>query len=195
MAARLASGKVVQPRLIADAPRTEPPPLDIADDHLAIVRQGMIDVVNGGGTGARSRLQVDGLQMAGKTGSAQVRRISTSERRSGVIKQERLPWQYRDHALFVAFAPTDAPRYAISVVVEHGAHGASAAAPVARDVFTYLFEPERALATLAPIEIAVAEERRKRTAAEAAAVTGAPQGADAESARRDAGCHRMTGAC
>ena len=139
MAARLASGNAVEPRLLADAPRVPAPKLDIADEHLAIVRQGMVDVVNGGGTGARSRLQVEGVRMAGKTGSAQVRRISTGERAHGVIRQERLPWQYRDHALFVAFAPADAPRYAISVVVEHGAHGASAAAPVAKDVLTYLF--------------------------------------------------------
>lgn len=185
MAARLASGKVIEPRLLADAPRVVPPLLDIAPEHLAIVQKGMLDVVNGGGTGARSRLQVEGIQMSGKTGSAQVRRISTSERRSGVVKQERVPWQYRDHALFVAFAPADAPRYAISVVVEHGAHGATAAAPVARDVLTFLFEPERALKTLAPIEAALAEDRRKLAASEIATPSGAPQGAD-QAARDDA---------
>ncbi len=183
MAARLGSGNAVEPRLIADAPRVPPPKLDISDEHLAIVRKGMFDVVNGGGTGARSQLQVDGIQMAGKTGSAQVRRISTGERSHGVIKQERLPWQYRDHGLFVAFAPADVPQYAVSVVLEHGAHGTNAA-PIARDVLTYLFEPERALRTLEPIEAALAEARRKAAAATATSVASGttPVGANADAA-------------
>ena len=179
MAARLASGLKVEPRLLADAPRVTPPRLDIHPDHLAIVRQGMVDVVNGrGGTARSSRLQVEGILMAGKTGSAQVRRISMAERRRGVIRQEALPWQYRDHALFVAFAPTDAPQYAVSVIVEHGAHGGTAAAPIAKDVLTYLFEPTRANATLGPLERAAEQKRAAETAAAAAAAAPA---ADAES--------------
>ncbi len=185
MAARLASGNAVEPRLLADAPRVAPPKLDVADEHLAIVRQGMSDVVNGGGTGARSRLQVEGVRMAGKTGSAQVRRISTADRKAGRANTKFQPWKFRDHGLFVAFAPVDAPKYAISVVLEHGSHGA-AAAVIARDVLTYLFEPERALATLAPIERAVAEARAKAAAAALAATSVAsgttPIGADAEAA-------------
>jgi len=141
----------------------------------------MFDVVNGGGTGARSQLQVEGIQMAGKTGSAQVRRISTGERATGVIRQERLPWQYRDHGLFVAFAPADAPQYAVSVVLEHGAHGTNAA-PIARDVLTYLFEPERALRTLVPIEAALAETRAKTAAATSVASGTTPVGANADAA-------------
>ncbi len=171
MAARLASGRKVEPRLLADAPRTPAPRLAIAPEHLAIVRQGMTDVVNGrGGTARSSRIMVDGVVMAGKTGSAQVRRISTAERRRGVVKQERLPWEYRDHALFVAFAPADAPKYAVSVIVEHGAHGGTAAAPVARDVLTYLFEPERANKTLGVIERDLARRQAAIEAAEAARV-------------------------
>jgi penicillin-binding protein 2 len=72
--------------------------------------------------------------MAGKTGTAQVRRISRRERETGVLKNEELPWRYRDHALFVAFAPVDKPRYSIAVVVEHGGGGSAVAAPIARDV-------------------------------------------------------------
>jgi len=72
--------------------------------------------------------------MAGKTGTVQVRRITKSERDAGVRKNKDLPWRYRDHALFVGFAPVDNPRYAISVVVEHGGGGSSVAAPIARDV-------------------------------------------------------------
>ena len=73
------------------------------------------------------------MVMAGKSGTAQVRNISAAERETGVVGNSDLPWKQRDHALFVAFAPVDAPRYAVSVVVEHGGGGSSVAAPVARD--------------------------------------------------------------
>jgi penicillin-binding protein 2 len=73
------------------------------------------------------------MLMAGKTGTSQVRNISAAERASGVIKNDQLPWERRDHALFVGFAPFDAPRYAVSVVVEHGGGGSLAAAPIGRD--------------------------------------------------------------
>jgi penicillin-binding protein 2 len=73
------------------------------------------------------------MQLAGKTGSTQVRRVSRDQREHG-FKSENLPWEFRPHALFVAFAPYDAPRYAVSVVVEHGNAGSAAAAPIARDM-------------------------------------------------------------
>ena len=176
MAARLASGNAVEPRLYADEPRPVPPPLDIDAAHLAIVRTGMTAVVNSGsGTARSARLMVDGVQMAGKTGSAQVRNISKADRRAGRVKSELQPWKYRDHGLFVAFAPADAPRYALSVVLEHGNHGA-AAAVIARDVMTYLFEPERAMATLAPIEAAFQAKKRAAIAAAAEAARLAAAG-------------------
>ncbi len=171
MSARIASGKKVEPRLLADAPRVAAGDLGISAEHLQIIRDGMIDVVNaGGGTGKAARLQVDGIRVAGKTGSAQVKRITMADRRAGRTSSDRMPYKYRDHALFVAFAPADAPRYAVSVIVEHGSHGGTAAAPIARDVLTYIFEPERALKTLEPLERAFAA---KRAAAEAAAEAAA----------------------
>jgi penicillin-binding protein 2 len=92
-------------------------------------------VVNSGrGTANRAAIRVPGLEMAGKTGTSQVRRISKSERQSGVIKNENLPWERRDHALFIGYAPVEKPRFACAVVVEHGGAGSKAAAPVARDV-------------------------------------------------------------
>ena len=94
----------------------------------------MFNVVNGHGTGVGSKLPIEGIQMAGKTGSAQVRRVSRELRESGHFNSEKLPWEYRPHALFVAYAPYDAPRYALSVVVEHGNAGAAAAAPLAREI-------------------------------------------------------------
>ena len=102
---------------------------------LAVVIDGMNRVVNGvRGTARGARIDEPGLAMAGKTGTSQVRRITTSERASGVLKNAERPWKERDHALFVAFAPVEAPRYAVAVVVEHGGSGSRAAAPVARDI-------------------------------------------------------------
>ena len=86
------------------------------------------------GTAYRSRIADETLRLAGKTGTSQVRNISKAERARGVFRNEDLPWERRDHALFVAFAPYETPRIAVSVVVEHGGGGSAAAAPVARDV-------------------------------------------------------------
>ncbi|OYX79121.1 MAG: penicillin-binding protein 2 [Sphingomonadales bacterium 32-65-25] len=174
MTARLASGREVMPRLIApddaNAPAPQFPSLGIPDAHLALVRQGMVDVVNAGyGTARAARSPIGDVLFAGKTGTAQVRRISAAERKRGVIRNEALPWKQRDHALFVAFAPADAPRYACSVIIEHGIAGGRYAAPIARDVLSFLFEPERALAVLPPIEAEAARLRALRQQNEAAA--------------------------
>ncbi len=80
-------------------------------------------------------MPVPGVTLAGKTGSTQVRRVSREAREHG-FKSENLPWEFRPHALFVCYAPYDAPRYAVSMVVEHGNAGAAAAAPLARDIMT-----------------------------------------------------------
>ena len=112
------------------------PSLGLPERLLHIMREGMWAVVNEpGGTAPLARLP-NGVQMAGKTGSAQVRRVSRELREHGHFNSEKLPWEYRPHALFVAFAPYEAPRYALAVVVEHGNAGAAAAAPVARDLMT-----------------------------------------------------------
>ncbi|MDA5193478.1 penicillin-binding protein 2 [Govanella unica] len=137
MTARLAGGRAVNPRLVRsliDA-QTEAPELAISPVNFAAVRQGMIDVSNRpGATAYGARITEPGYSMAGKTGTAQVRRISTEERASGIRKNEDKPWIERDHALFVGFAPTVSPRYAVSVVVEHGGGGSKVAGPIARDV-------------------------------------------------------------
>ena len=86
------------------------------------------------GTAYKSRIVNPNFRFAGKTGTAQVRRITEKERENGVKKNEDLPWAKRDHALFVGFAPYKKPRYAISVVVEHGGSGSSGAAPIAKKV-------------------------------------------------------------
>jgi penicillin-binding protein 2 len=141
--ARIASGRAVQPRLTRRignvlAPGSRPedwPPLALPERALQAVREAMHQVVNDpGGTAPLAKLPDPRWQMAGKTGSSQVRRVSREMRESGTFDSEKLPWEYRPHALFVAFAPYDNPRYAVSVVVEHGNAGAAMAAPIARDI-------------------------------------------------------------
>lgn len=140
MSARIASGRVIEPRLVksVDGIETEikgGEPLDIAPEHLDVVRGGMIAVSNSGrGTGYRSRIAEKEYQMAGKTGTSQVRNITAAERARGVTRNRDLPWERRDHALFVSFAPHANPRIACCVVVEHGGGGSVAAAPIARDI-------------------------------------------------------------
>jgi len=120
---------------VRNRPAPDWPDLGLSRQSLAVVHRGMNAVTNEpGGTGYSARIQDPTMAMAGKSGSAQVRRISVHERESGVKKNEALPWKERDHALFVAFAPVDAPRYAIAVCVEHGGGGAGVAGPVCRDV-------------------------------------------------------------
>jgi penicillin-binding protein 2 len=109
--------------------------IGLIPSHLNLVRDAMYSVVNvPSGTAFKSRIKKPEFRMGGKTGTAQVRRISKQERENRVLKNNELPWKERDHALFVGFAPVDSPRYAISVVVEHGGGGSKVAAPIARDV-------------------------------------------------------------
>jgi penicillin-binding protein 2 len=162
MAARVASGREIQPRMLA---ARHPPaaPLPFSPVNFEHVRSGMSEVVNGNGTAVRSRLPLDGIEMAGKTGTAQVRNIGADRGRAGA------QWRYRDHGLFIFFAPVVAPRYAGAVVIEHGLGGARAAAPVACDVMTYLFDKDKAMERLRPLEAGWGgniSERMARRAAE-----------------------------
>ncbi|MDQ2094644.1 penicillin-binding protein 2 [Rhodalgimonas zhirmunskyi] len=140
MTARLATGRQITPRLIKSIDGVEQPtqsdqPLGLNENHLRAVRKAMFAVSNSRrGTAYRTRIVAEGMQMAGKTGTSQVRRITAAERRAGVTRNEDLPWNRRDHALFVDFAPAENPRYAVAVVVEHGGGGSTAAAPIARDI-------------------------------------------------------------
>ncbi len=140
MTARIATGMQVTPQLIRAVEGRPSPDVPVEDiglstRHLGWVRTAMYDVVNQRrGTAYRSRIADPDIKMAGKTGTSQVRIITPEERARGVYKNEDLPWERRDHALFVSYAPFDKPRYAIAVVVEHGGGGSKAAAPIARDV-------------------------------------------------------------
>ena len=139
MTARLASGRAVVPRLIHMIDEEEVPLAPAADlglnpDNLRAMHEGMFAVMNSQrGTAYGSRIAEASMVFAGKTGTSQVRNISAAERARGVIKNDQLPWNRRDHALFTGYAPYDNPKYAVVVVVEHGGGGSAAAAPVARD--------------------------------------------------------------
>ncbi len=166
MGGRIASGRNIQPRLLGVG-KQPAPLLDIPQEHLEIVRGGMWQVVNGDGTAGASRLQLPGIEMSGKTGTAQVRRITDGQRgQSG-------DWRYRDHGLFVCFAPSVNPRFAASVVIEHGLGGARAAAPVAKDVLTFLFDRAKAMASLTALEQQWGGTLAERTARRAAMIEAA----------------------
>jgi penicillin-binding protein 2 len=140
MAARLATGREIRPRIVRlkgdlVLPQPVAPKIDIPEEYLAVVRAGMNAVTNEpGGTAWRSRLEEPEWQIAGKTGTSQVYRITAEERARGLKKPEDLPWARRDHALFVCYGPFDSPRYACAVVVEHGIGGARMAGPKAREI-------------------------------------------------------------
>ena len=140
MVARIATGKAVLPRLVKDVDgvatqTTTPETMGITDEALNAVRAGMFAVSNeNDGTAYSVRVGAKEMRMAAKTGTSQVRRITAKERAQGITSNEDRPWEHRDHALFVGFAPYDDPKYAIAVVVEHGGGGSRFAGPIARDI-------------------------------------------------------------
>ncbi|MFN5085163.1 MAG: penicillin-binding protein 2 [Novosphingobium sp.] len=144
MAARIASGRLLQPRLLLDEKTPAAPSMGFSQEHLDYVHKAMSDVVNGPGTAGRARLPIPDVLLAGKTGTAQVVGLHLSDGKSG-------PWKYRDHGHFIAYAPFDKPRYACAVVVEHGG-GSAAAYPIARDVMTFLYDPAKAMEVLLKME-------------------------------------------
>jgi penicillin-binding protein 2 len=164
MTARIASGLDLQPSLILGHKRPLAKALPFSAEQLAVTHDGMFRVVNGSGTGGGSRIDIGGVKMAGKTGTAQVRAL--------VARGHVGDWKSRDHSLFVCYAPIEEPRYAISVVVEHGTFGARAAAPIAKDVMTFLFDRDQALASLASMEAGWGGSLDERMARKLAAYKG-----------------------
>lgn len=162
MTARLASGRAIQPHLTRSVggrpvPGRRPedwPSLGIQDRNLRLMRDAMWSVMNEqGGTAYASRNMQGFGQMSGKTGTTQVRRVTREQRERG-FNVQNVPREWRPHALFVGYAPHDNPRYAVSVVVEHGTSGSGAAAPLARDVLVETFNRFRQ-----PIPPRVAQRR------------------------------------
>lgn len=135
MTARIANGgKMVEPSLTSVSSRkiAKYKDMGINPAHMALIKEGMCSVVNRpGGTALMSAFDYKGKKMCGKTGTTQVKRITMKERQTGIVRQEDTPWKYRNHALFVGYAPHDNPKYAVAVLVEHGGGGSSVAAPIA----------------------------------------------------------------
>ena len=177
MSSRIAMGRKVMPRIIASDKKPQFESLGFNAEQIAYIRKAMSDVVNGPGTAGRARLPIDNVLLAGKTGTAQVVGLNISDGKSG-------PWKYRDHGHFMCFAPFDNPRYACAVTIQHGG-GSGAAYPVARDVLTFLYDPDKALELLHGYEKAwggTAQARlaaKYRAAAAAAGETLPPGGGSA----------------
>jgi penicillin-binding protein 2 len=142
-------GKRVEPRLVQAVrdplahtwqlqPVRSPAQMAIDPAHLAVVREGMMDVMRPGGTASAAAAGAP-YTIAGKTGTAQVVGIKQGAR----YDASRLSRQYRDHALFIAYAPAENPTIAVAVMVENGGHGGSTAAPIARAVFDYYLTGKR----------------------------------------------------
>lgn len=157
MAARIASGREIMPRLIYDEKAPQFRSLGFSQQHLDLVHKAMSDVVNGPGTAGRARLPIPDVLLAGKTGTAQVVGLNIGSGKGGI-------WKHRDHGHFICFAPFDKPRYACAVVVQHGG-GSGAAYPIARDVMTFLFDPVKAMEVLAPMEAGWGGTPQQRMAA------------------------------
>lgn len=182
MAARIASGRALMPRLLLDRNPQNAPSLGFSQEHLDMIHKAMSDVVNGPGTAGRARLPVENVLLAGKTGTAQVVGLNISDGKSG-------PWKYRDHGHFICFAPFDKPKYACAVAIEHGG-GSGSAYPVARDVMTFLFDPAKAMEVLEGYERGWGGNISQRMAAkyagyEARYGANAPKPADDEQLARE----------
>lgn len=114
---------------------------------LKLIQEGMFEVVQGKrGTARIARIK--GIDIAGKTGTAQVVKLSQYKH----LKEEDIPYKYRDHAWFTCYAPADKPEIAVTVIVEHGLHGSSGAAPIAKAVLETYFKDRIALMALEEIE-------------------------------------------
>jgi penicillin-binding protein 2 len=164
MASRLATGRRVMPRLLKNKPVAPQQQLAVDEDHLQFIRKAMWGVVDHG-TAAAAKLPLSGIQMAGKTGTAQTHNLSAGERGD----YTSATWKLRDHSLFMGFAPFDNPRYAAATIVEHGGFGAAVAAPLIRDTITYLYDKQKALAALDLFEQSIGGTLEQRIARKNAA--------------------------
>ena len=139
------NGKEIKPKILISQLKDSRGPSQVLASQRSVnfVKNALFSSTNEpGGTSYSSRLSIS-EKMAGKTGTAQVRVIDKIERKIGVLKNKELPWKDRDHGLFVAFAPYHAPRFAISVIIEHGGSGSGVPARIARDTMEYLLKNKK----------------------------------------------------
>lgn len=131
MLARVVTNRVVTPRLIWSDKTPCFADLNLKEQNIKSVLTGLEEVVKPGGTASGSAINVNGMRMGGKTGTSQVRSISKKERQKGVLTNEQLKWNMRNHGLFVGYAPTKNPRYVVCVITEHSGGSGPAARTVA----------------------------------------------------------------
>ena len=138
MTARIAShGKKIEPSIFKLDTVTEFKKINLNKEYINIIKKGMFDVVNENkGTAYKSRSKL--FKFSGKTGTSQVKKITIEEREREDFRKIEREWKNTDHALFVGYMPSKAPKYAVSVIIEHGGSGASKAAPIAKNIFNYL---------------------------------------------------------
>lgn len=130
MMARTVSNKKVVPRIIYSDTKPKFASLKLQQKNIDYVLKGLEQVTKTGGTAAGSAINVNGARMGGKTGTSQVRSISRAERLSGVLTNDQLQWNMRNHGLFVGYAPIDKPKYAVCVITEHSGGSGPAARTV-----------------------------------------------------------------
>ncbi len=165
MTSRLINGgKAVKPWLVGyvDDKKMYPdqwPSIGIKQSYLDLMKEGTDRVTNHKeGTAYDARIIDEGMEMGGKTGTAQVKKINRADRARGIMNED-LAWKYRHHALFVGYAPLDNPRYVVSVIVEHGGGGSAVAAPIARDL---LLETQKRNPAISDIKLSNVIEKPKQ---------------------------------
>ena len=140
MTARIASnGKKIEPTVFKRKEKKEFDKIPNINSHIDLINRAMFKVVNEQ-KGTANRSKSEEYSFSGKTGTSQVKKITIEERESDDYKKKDIDWINKDHALFVGYTPSENPRYAISVVIEHGGSGASIAAPIAKRTFDYIYK-------------------------------------------------------
>ena len=138
MTARIASnGKKIEPTIFKRKEKKEFEQIKIKSNHIKLINRAMLKVVNEN-KGTASRYKSNDYLFSGKTGTSQVKKITILERESEEFRKKEIEWKNKDHALFVGYMPSKNPKYAISVVIEHGGSGSSTAAPIAKNIFDYM---------------------------------------------------------
>jgi penicillin-binding protein 2 len=142
MTSRIASGgKKINPSILKDKNLKNFDTMKEYINEIKIIQKAMFKVVNEK-KGTANKSKSKNFTFSGKTGTSQVKKITLAERESDDFRNTEIEWKNRDHALFVGYMPSKDPRYSISIVIEHGGSGASTAAPIAKDVFSFINDQE-----------------------------------------------------
>ena len=133
-------GQEIQPHLRKGSGESFDPPTK-KDPHLTYIQKALDQTVNSpGGTGRRAKLDIPDFRVAGKTSTSQVRRITMKERQQGIRSVAETPWHLRDNAIFTGYAPAQNPRYALTLIVEHGGWGGRTTGPLVKNIFKYIYK-------------------------------------------------------